>query len=101
MKKFKVKDKEDIPSSAYGKHYQGIEDIFLETDGKEILLFTNKLALCGGWLNSHQIENIIKTYPVVINSGDKINIKSYKLRTLDKNFLPNGSPDVSWGFEIE
>lgn len=101
MNEFKIKDRDKIPSSAYNKHYQGIEDILIETNGVEILLFTNKLALGGGWLNSHQVEEIVRSYPIKLKSGDKIIIKSYKLRSLDDNLLPKSGADVFWSYEIE
>ncbi len=98
---FKIKNKKQQPTASYSNSYYGIDEVYLVRNNKESHIFTNKLALGGGWINSQQLEDMIKVLRLKVESGDKLLVKSYKLRTLDKNHNPNGTPDVTWAIEIE
>lgn len=98
---FKIKDKKEITTSSYDKEYEGIKEIFLIRDNKKAHIFTNKLAMGGIWLNSQQLEDILKILELKLISGDEILVKSYKVRSLNDQLIPKSGADCKWSIEIE
>lgn len=98
---FKIKNKEVVPTSSYGNTSQGIDEIYLKRDEKENHIFTNRLALGGGWINSQQLEDLARILGLKLINGDNLVVKSYKLRSLNKDGKPKSSADCTWSIEIE
>lgn len=101
---FTVKNKGAIPTKSYSSKYQGIEEIYLLRGNKTTNIFTNRLALSGMWINSQQLEDLIRIMGIKVEHGDGILVKSYKLRTLINGNTPPfeaHNADCTWGFSIE
>lgn len=98
---------------AYPDNYQGFEFIYLKfKDGKKLLIFENRLAIKGIWLNNFQVVRIVKslekitfkeTGKDIFSECVEIVIESYKHRGIgiyDKNGMLIQTPDYSRAIQI-
>ncbi|SFU77239.1 hypothetical protein SAMN05216480_12332 [Pustulibacterium marinum] len=103
--------------AAYPFNYQGFEFIYVKNKNHKTLLFENRLAIEGVWLNDKQIAEMVQ--PIIdaqyywkissetqfITEGDEILIESYKHRGIgvyDKNgFLSKQTPDCIRSLKVK
>tara|TARA_B100000929_G_C15480765_1_gene411126 strand:- start:364 stop:711 length:348 start_codon:yes stop_codon:yes gene_type:complete len=106
--------KDQGKSAAYPTHYIGFEFIYLKSKKEKILLFENRLAIRGIWLNDKQIADMVQTLidanikytasrEVLFHVGDQIIIESYKHRGLGTYDIDGGlmqTPDFDRSLKI-
>lgn len=111
--KTNIRQTEDLYECAYSNKYQGFEFIYIKAiNGKKILLFENRLAIEGIWLNDLQVVKIVEQFKDVffkeneekiITIGSEIIIESYKHRGMgiyDENGMLKQTPDFDRSIKV-
>jgi hypothetical protein len=110
--KTNIRQTEDLYECAYSNKYQGFEFIYIKTNDKKILLFENRLAIEGIWLNDFQVVKMVEQFQEVffndtkdkiITVGSEIIIESYKHRGLgiyNENGMLKQTPDLDRSITI-
>ena len=104
--KTNIRKTKNLYECAYPNSYQGFEFIYIKTlSQKKILIFENRLAIAGIWLNDFQVVKIVEQFKEIyfkdngekiISIGSEILIESYKHRGLgiyDENGILKQTPD--------
>ncbi|MFV5702208.1 hypothetical protein ACM55F_10080 [Flavobacterium sp. XS2P12] len=107
-----IRQTENLYECAYSNEYQGFEFIYIKTNDKKILLFENRLAIEGIWLNDLQVVKMVEQFQEVffketedkiICVGSEIIIESYKHRGLgiyDETGMLKKTPDFDRSIRI-
>lgn len=113
--KVQFEEEESKYDAAYGYNYQGFEFVYVKNKKGKTLLFENRLAIHGIWLNDKQISEIVQ--PIIdgqykwndekdslISVGDEIWIDSYKHRGIgvygEDGFLSKQTPDYTRSLKV-
>ena len=101
--------------AAYPYSYQGFEFVYVKNQKGKTLLFENRLAIHGIWLNDKQISEMVQPImdgqykwndekDALISVGDEILIDSYKHRGIgvygEDGFLSRQTPDFDRSLKV-
>ena len=109
-----IRQIEDLYVCAYSNKYHGFEFIYIKAiNGKKILLFENRLAIEGIWLNDLQVIKMVEQFKDVffkeneekiITIGSEIIIESYKHRGIGiygkDGMLSKQTPDFDRSIKV-